>query len=128
MRLSEKAAINREMADEWARTIERGDVVRSPSGLLRVVRGVHRTGTRRRQRGTVYSRGVYITFVIRHCSWTHRPYTHLNVGEMVQIGYRPTEAKYTFGPVDAILDSEVSRADEEKRKPVFSCCDVDAMP
>ena len=52
---------------EWLKAVRPGDVLRTPNGILRVVRRV------RYRRGVVSS----FTFTIRRCSWTHACYTVL---------------------------------------------------
>lgn len=108
--------------EQWALEIAPGDVVEAPSGLLRVVREVHRY---RRSA----PRQVWAFFSIQRCSWTKRPYTTYTVGELWQIGYRPLGIKSN-------LDSEFDRKlleDMTGNRPkasdcTFRCCDVIGIP
>lgn len=59
----------------WMDTVKVGDVLRAPSGALRVVRAVHR----HEPKGGYRVRGrarVFLVFSIKRCSWTGRPYTY----------------------------------------------------
>lgn len=109
-------------ADEWAHKIKAGDVIKAPSGLLRVVREVRRNNALRRKT-CVYARNVWVTLVIQRCSWTTRAYTSFTVGELYQLGYIPTRARYNVNTeFDEILlqDQQAKNASECQ----LHCCDV----
>ena len=64
----------------WIKKLQKGDVIRSRSGALRVVRAVDHFGP-----------GICRTVVhlaIKRCSWTHRAYTVYNGNDLRQMGYR----------------------------------------
>lgn len=118
------------MADHWAQTIQNGDVVRTPSGDLRVVRSVHRCGpkTGKGAWGSTLARRVYCHFAIRHCSWTGRPYTNYNVAEMVQMGWVPTAAKPRAlrSDIDKALEHDFGANRTEDC--ILTCCAVRGLP
>jgi hypothetical protein len=74
--------VSGEELERWASEVEPGDVVEAPSGMLRMVRRVSR------KHGCA-PRKVWVYFTIQRSSWTRRPYTLYNVGELAQLGYRP---------------------------------------
>jgi hypothetical protein len=92
----------------WIKTLKVGDVVRAPSGVLRIVRSVshHRPSIG----------GTYVTFLIRRPSWTNRCYTVMNGSNMAIVGYRPTGAK-------AKLNHEFDRTVEQcfSAVPSYNC-------
>jgi len=110
------------MQPAWIHRIKKGDVLRMPSGRLRVVRYVNHSVT---------SKGVAhpvprttVIFSIAHCSWTSRCYTTYTGNDLVQMGYRPTKARVR-------LRSKLDRQIEEefmRRGPAslckLHCCDV----
>jgi len=83
---------------DWTASIEKGDIIESGRGVLRVVRDVshHRTAWGVRS---------YVRLAIRRQSWTNRPYTVVNSNDLRQLGYRPTGMKWP-------LDSDFDRAIE----------------
>lgn len=94
-------------------SLECGDLVRI-NGTLRIVRSANR----RQPGGKVYT----LTFAIRRCSWTHRPYTVMNRAmlyhadlEVIQRGYGAER-----GPLEIELQAEI--ADRNRRH--MHCCDV----
>lgn len=85
-------------AKAWIKRIRKGDVLKARNGVLRVVRDVSHSGP---------SNGkTSVTFAIRHCSWTHRPYTVLTGNDLVQFGYRPTKAHVALRKK---IDREIER-------------------
>jgi hypothetical protein len=82
---------------DWILNLQKGDVIESTTGVLRIVRNVHRWTTRR---GNVH---VTVTLAIRKPSWTGRPYTVINGHDLRWQGYKPTGAKWP-------LDSEFDRS------------------
>jgi hypothetical protein len=104
--------VNREAREALIDSIEDGDLIRL-NGTLRVARSVSR------REGRVKS----ITFAIRRCSWTRRPYTvvgrtdmYLKPLEIVAKGFG-----LCHGPLDMFLQSDV----EARGGPsLLQCCDV----
>lgn len=118
------------LADEWAHIINKGDVVRTNTGDIRVCRSVHR-GSPKTGKGSstsTYARRVFCHFAIRHCSWTGRPYTLYNVAEMVQMGWTPTEAKPRLlrADIDRMLEGDFGA--DKSEDCVLSCCAVKGLP
>lgn len=88
-----------------------GDVLRAPSGRLRVVRYARMAATPRKS---------WVAFAINHCSWTHRPYTFYNLGELNQIGYTATDKRVKLrSKLDKALALELSEGPR-----CLDCCDV----
>ena len=105
----------------WVAAIRKGDVLKSPGGVLRVVRKVKHGRSDRR---------THITFSILHCSWTRRPTTTYNAGELKALGYRPTAFKgYPLkSKLDKAIERELGGRDGSHRllgadREIF-CCDV----
>ena len=95
-----------------------GDIMKAPSGALRIVRSV--TCRSRRER-----RKIWIVFTIKHCSWTHRPVTTYSLGELQDLGYVHTRKNITLSlPSDKVIEAECSYPDN----PQLSCCDVVGVP
>lgn len=76
------------LADEWCDIIQEGDVIRTRSGRLRVVRAVHRhpKATGKGSYGATRARRTYCFFAIQRCSWTGAGYTLYSVAEMISMG------------------------------------------
>lgn len=101
-------------------SLEVGDLVRL-NGTLRVVRDVSR-GTRKSplRPEQVYS----VTFAIRRCSWTRRPYTvrgrcdlyHADL-EVVKKGFGAER-----GPLEVLLQKDIT--DRHGHSRLLECCDV----
>lgn len=110
----------------WIHRIKRGDILRSGSGLLRVVRSVSHSlipvgcgGTRKPHFRTT------VIFTIQHCSWTGRCYTVYTGNDLVQIGYRPTRGRIRLNrKIDRRIEQEFR---EHPRVPGLSCCDVEGI-
>jgi hypothetical protein len=95
----------------WIWKVRAGDVLRSRSGTLRVVRRVSQGRSR-----------VHVFFAIRHCSWTHRCYTLLERNDLIQNGYRPTGAHVNLRKR---IDRQIARElDGDRLKPKLDCCKV----
>jgi hypothetical protein len=102
----------------WTKYIKVGDVLRSGSGVLRVVRAVHSCRVDDGY-GRSHTRETF-TFSIRKCSWTHRCYTSYNGNDLVQMGYRPTGTHVKLNKkIDRVIQAEFG-----KRERGLSCCDV----
>lgn len=97
-------AVSKQRLDNpWIARIKKGDVLKAPSGLLRVVRDVshhHVSG---------YGIRTCVVFAIRHCSWTHRPTTVLTGNDLVQMGYRPTKGRVSLRKkIDKLIERDYS--------------------
>lgn len=107
---------------DWIDQLKPGNVVLFKSGALRTVLEVtHRT----RDNGRLLS----AMFTIMHCSWTKRPYTHLERSDIAQRAQCVTQARVNIAKhpaaVLAIADSYVRGLDAEgKPNRVATCCDV----
>lgn len=87
---------------DWISRIEKGDIIRSRDGVLRVVRHVsHWVNSHSGQRRT----NVFLA--IRKPSWTRRPYTVYGDNDLRQMGYRPTGKKW---PLDSEFDRNLERS------------------
>ena len=84
-----------ELADQRSSEIQEGDVVRTKSGDLRVVRAVHRSpkATGKGARGSTAARRTFCYFAVKHCSWTGAGYTLYSVAEMIGMRWLPTTAR-----------------------------------
>ncbi len=89
------------MTTKWIKKIRKGDVLKAPSGLLRVVRDVSHSGP---------SVGkTSVTFTIQHCSWTGRCHTVLTGNDLRTFGYLPTRARYQFRKkIDKKIEREIN--------------------
>ncbi len=130
------------MQPAWIGRIKVGDVLKSGSGLLRVVREVHHyTVTKGGRDPHLRS---YVTFTIRCCSWTGRCTTTLITSDLVTLGYRPTRAKVKLNKkIDRAIRRELTGRTiilngEPHRVPVLpdprlkkryrvTCCDVEGI-
>lgn len=101
----------------WISRIKKGDVLRSKSGMLRIVRRVSHSHIR------FYGIRTTVTFTIQACSWTGRPYTVLTGNDLVQMGYEPVAERFPLRTkFDRTLELDFSA--HRSADCVFSCCDV----
>ena len=101
----------------WMQDVQVGDVLVSGRGTFRIVRDVKQKGD-----------GCIVSFVIRHCSWTHRPYTVLFPADLKTRGYKPTGIRVKLkGQFDRIIKKELDRT-RRGDPPVLTCCDVIGIP
>ncbi len=101
----------------WISRIKKGDVLRSGSGMLRIVRRVSHSHNK------YYGTRTSVTFTIQSCSWTGRPYTVYNGNDLVQMGYAPVAGRFALRTkFDKTLERDFSAKDS--RECEFSCCDV----
>ena len=107
------SGIRRVPVPGWFDAIKVGDVLKTPSKDYRVVRAVTRYAN-----GPLHS----IVLTIRKCSWTHRPYTHLNYTDLRARGFMHTGVNVAdkFGAFDELLADAV--CDETLCD--LDCCDV----
>jgi len=101
----------------WISKIKKGDVLRSGTGMLRIVRRVSHSFIK------YYGIRTSVTFTIQACSWTGRPYTVLTGNDLVQMGYIPMRGRFALKTkFDRTLERDFSAdtaADCE-----LTCCDV----
>lgn len=110
--------------NSWIARIKVGDVLKSGTGVLRVVRAV--SHHKIKYSGPEHIR-TNVTFAILTCSWTGRPYTVYTGNDLVQMGYRPTRAKVKLNKkIDrAIMRVFNAPPDYSKKKHYeVTCCDV----
>lgn len=99
----------------WIAKIQKGDILRGPSGL-RVVREVSHSVNRWGTRTSVY-------FAIQRCSWTGRCYTVMNQTDLRTLGYMPTGKHWPLNHAfDQLIEEEFKRNSRSGR--VLGCCDV----
>lgn len=104
---------------DWMRHVRIGDVLEDCNGTQRVVREVSH-----------YKNGDLrcVTFAIRSCSWTGRPYTLLNYTDLRYRGFKPTGVRMRLGSkFDWKLYGEIH---SRKRWPEMElrCCDMRGIP
>lgn len=104
---------------DWRDRIKVGDVLRSASGTLRVVRQVKYWATKHG------SPQVSVTFAILHCSWTGQCHTTLNQSDLRTLGYRPTGHRVRLNrPVDRLIARALAAHPGLDSKAIATCCDV----
>lgn len=95
----------RRVQPPWMAVVAVGDVLRSGTGTLRVVRKVSRYLD-----GDLRS----VTFAIRHGSWTGRPYTVMGYTDLRMLCYSRVGARVTMNTeLDRRLNAEI--ADHHRR-------------
>jgi hypothetical protein len=98
---------------EWLKAVQPGDVLRTPTGVLRVVRRV------RYKRGVVSS----CSFTIRHCSWTGACYTIKQRSEL--FGWSPTGKRVSLRRrIDRDVAHDLGKPGKERR---LTCCSVEGI-
>lgn len=102
----------------WMLTLKVGDVIAERSGAWRVVRDVKRAAN-----GDLH----YLTLAIRHCSWTHRCYTCLYIGDIWTRQFRKVHVKTR--PLRTRLDKQIAAAIVQpcNERYVLTCCDVEGV-
>jgi hypothetical protein len=102
------------------RRIRVGDVMKTKSGDLRVVRYVS-------YRKTSWGERVMVAFAIRNCSWTGGCDTFLTASELAGRGFRPTGHRVRLNrQIDKLIAAEVGKKTWRPRK--IGCCDVKGVP
>ena len=118
------------MIPAWIHKIKKGDVLKSGSGKLRVVRDVSHNQVKH------YALRTSVTFAIMHCSWTERPYTTYTGQDLVNMKYRPTRAKVTLRKkIDKAIERVMYARDGRSALPDYgakkpyevTCCDVEGI-
>ena len=102
-----------------------GDVLRWPSGALRVVRVFHDHGAFRDRYKRKPLRWKFCFFAIRRCSWTQRPYTVLNLGELQGLGVVNTGINVKF---KTTFDKQLAAEMVDKDVRTIKCCAVKGLP
>lgn len=114
---------------EWVYKVREGDVLKWPNGTMRPIRLLHNHAGR--DTNLSRARAIYCYFVIKHCSWTHRPYTIYTVGELYCLGVRPTGVNVRFKDELSkrlVCEMEESRAWTHGRGKDLTCCAVRGLP
>lgn len=96
------------------RNLKVGDVLKAPSGRLRIVRKLSAFRTD----------NPYVFFTIARCSWTHRPYTLYTVKDLTRMGYRKVGQYKLREKFDELMCEEF----EARDSPQIKCCDVIGIP
>lgn len=98
----------------WIKALRVGDVVRTPSGLLRIVRAAHHGATR----SSFY-------FTIKHCSWTGRCYTVYTSSDLKTQGWSYTGKRVRLR---SHKDYEIQQNFSiSLRDTTLHCCDVEGI-
>lgn len=105
----------------WRDTVKVGDVLQSPAGDYRVVRGITRWPPRARGRAKHGKGLIFFQFAIRRCSWTRRCTTTKSGADMngwIHTGHSVA--------LDSPLDRQIAREleYENRHKQRLGCCDV----
>jgi hypothetical protein len=114
-------AMRRVVIDESLARVRQGDVLKWPSGTMRVVRVLHDHGVTNRYEDP---RKVFCYFTIKHCSWTHRCYTLYNLGELHGMGVRNTGMNIKF---KTRFDERLVEEMENSGQRTIKCCAVRGM-
>jgi hypothetical protein len=110
---SGRAGRRRAANPEWFSAVQPFDVLRTPSGDLRVVRTVTRFKC-----GALRS----VCCAIRRCSWTKRPYTVLGLDVLRRCALVPgVNVAHLAGTLDVELLAAIG-ADAQRTS--LKCCDV----
>jgi hypothetical protein len=114
-------------SNRWVHRIRKGDILRFPGDILRVVRDVSHYRKSNRKPHT------NVTLAIRRCSRTGRPYTVYTHRDLLNMGVRPTRARVALrGKLDKAIEHNFSGRDGLPVLPDFTipgefeckCCDV----
>jgi hypothetical protein len=103
--------------NSWISRLKKGDVLRSRSGMLRIIRRVSHSKI------PFYGIRTTVTFTIQTCSWTGRPYTIYTGNDLVQMGYEQVDARFALRrKFDRALELDFEAPTAAACE--FSCCDV----
>jgi hypothetical protein len=106
----------------WMRDVKAGDVLEESSGSLRVVRKVR--VWRNKRSGCEH---ITLWLAIRHCSWTHRPYTVIGTQDVHYRGFRPVGKRVRLTKaIDKKLAHDVNSKNAFNGR--MTCCDVKGVP
>lgn len=110
----------------WMRRVAIGDVLEIGTGRVqRVVRAV-----------TFYSCGALhsVTFTIKHCSWTHRCDTVVDVSRLLTEGWHPAGVRMELNTrldqaiAREIMSKRMRARDRRRHQRRLDCCDVKGIP
>ena len=105
---------------EWFAVLRKGDVLQSPGGDYRVVRAV----SRRARDGKL----MFVVFVIRHCSWTKRPFTTYSAADLKTNGWGYVGVRVKLASdADRQLEKDLLAMCRGVRG-VYKCCTVQGIP
>lgn len=106
---------NRTCDPTWFAHVREGDVLQSRGGSFRVVRHVTR-----RPGGQL----LCVTFAIRTCSWTRRPYTVYTASDLKVFSFRYVGARIALSSeLDRKLSDAINHSGGE-RPHGLTCCSV----
>jgi|SRR5579872_560803 len=91
-----------------------GQLIKSPAGLLRIARAVHIASDDPKK--------VWVSFAIKHCSWTRRCYTVYSLDELLRTGYTVTRKRVKFNKFDKRVNTVIHKSSKE-----MTCCDVEGI-
>ncbi len=113
------------MTQEELNRVQVGSVLRNiRTGTLRVVRDVSRVRDSKFKRTLKQGDVFCITFAIKNCSWTKRPYTVYNRYD-IKRQFELTNVRVKLNSeIDALLAQEMDNSD----KPFLTCCAVRGLP
>ncbi len=100
----------------WIKKIQKGDVLRSRSGMFRIVRRVSHCGA------SIPKTWVHMS--IQRCSWTGRPYTIYNGNDLRQMGFAPVKANPFALRTEFDRELERNFDKDYARDCTLDCCDV----
>lgn len=96
----------------WIPKIQKGDVLRSGNGTLRIVRAVSHGASR-----------SYVYLAIRRCSWTHRCYTVYTSADLKTNGWSHTGKRLKIN--DEFSKKIEAAINQNAHAPyLLDCCDV----
>jgi hypothetical protein len=100
---------------DWFAHLKVGDVLQRRRGPYRVVRSISR-----RNDGRLWG----VSFAIRHCSWTKRPYTVYTASDLKVFGFRYVGVRLVLGSeIDRKLDDAIHH-NGAGRPHGLTCCSV----
>jgi hypothetical protein len=103
----------------WMKRVVVGSVLQEASGAMRVVRNLTRGPA-----GDL----KFVTFTIRHCSWTGRCYTVVTVSDLKTRGFRLVRVRPRA--LRTRLDAKVRQSILGNESPghyTLTCCDVEGV-
>lgn len=109
-------------APDWFSKVQAGDVLRTPSGDLRLVRAVHRNPPKPRRK----REQVWVYFAIRHCSWTGRCYTLYSDSDSYLRQFEWVTRRKNWRPTR--IDREIAKNIADHRYRTVGCAKVRGLP
>ncbi len=102
---------------DWISKIRKGDVLRSRTGMLRIVRHVSHQMVKH------HGLRTSVTFTIQRCSWTSRPHTVYTGNDLRQMGYQPVRGRFALRTkFDRTLEKDFDAPNAAAC--TFKCCDM----